>query len=60
MKNRDLIEKLRELPDEAEVRVCGEGLDARVSAVEFFRPGNTLRIWVDPARADSRTTRIER
>jgi hypothetical protein len=47
MKNRELIERLRELPDEAEVRVCGQGLDARVSAVEFFQPGNTLRLWVD-------------
>jgi hypothetical protein len=47
MKNRDLIERLRELPDDAEVRICGEGLDERISAVEFFRPGNAVRIWVD-------------
>jgi hypothetical protein len=47
MRNRELIERLRELPDEAEVRICGEGLDERVSAVEFFMPGNAVRIWVD-------------
>ncbi|HTO69929.1 MAG TPA: hypothetical protein VMR31_08730 [Myxococcota bacterium] len=47
MKNRELIERLRELPDDAEVRLCGEALDERVSAVEFFRPGNAVRIWAD-------------
>jgi len=47
MRNRELIERLRELPDEAEVRVCGEDLDERVRAVEFFMPGNAVRIWVD-------------
>jgi len=46
MKNRELIERLRELPDEAEVRICGEGLDERVGAVEFFMPGNAVRIWL--------------
>jgi len=47
MKNRELIERLREMPDEAEVRICGEGFDERVSAVEFFMPGNAVRIWAD-------------
>ena len=46
MKNRELIERLRELPDDAEVRVCGEELDYAVSGVEFFRPGNAVRVWV--------------
>jgi hypothetical protein len=51
MKNRELIERLRELPDDADVRICGEELDERVSAVEFFMPGNAVRIWVE-RRAD--------
>ena len=51
MKNRELIERLRELPDEADVRLCGEDFDERVTAVEFFRPGNAVRIWADAQRA---------
>jgi hypothetical protein len=47
MRNRELIERLRELPDDAEVRICGDDLDERISAVEFFRPGNAVRIWLD-------------
>ena len=52
MRNRELIERLRELPDEAEVRICGEHLDERVVSVEFFMPGNAVRIWVNPPETD--------
>ena len=53
MRNRELIERLRELPDEAEVRICGEDLDERVVAVEFFMPGNAVRIWVNQRETDT-------
>jgi hypothetical protein len=53
MKNRELIERLRELPDEADVRVCGENLDERALAVDFFMPGNAVRIWVDERERES-------
>jgi hypothetical protein len=51
MKNRELMQRLRELPDEADVRLCGEDFDERVTAVEFFAPGNAVRIWADAPRA---------
>ena len=47
MRNRELIERLQELPAEADVRICGENFDTRAIAVEFFGPGNVVRIWVE-------------
>jgi hypothetical protein len=55
MRNRELIERLRELPDDGEVRICGDGLDEGISLVEFFRPGNAVRIWVNPQESSDPT-----